>query len=259
MYQPTLEGTGTPETRTAQRPRPSKPLPFTLRIAESPAPVAGAPVLLSSAEAADFIRPKIGAADREAFVILHMDVKNQVLDVELHGLGDVDSSAVYPRQVFRSALLRNAASLIFCHNHPTGDPAPSLCDRQLTRDLVLGAHAVGVKVLDHIIVGRTDAYFSFADQGILNDYALTATATLGQVREDRTDYGATVRPCRLDPSELCSDCRTCETTTPDPADPGPFNIFDPPQIEGVELRRLLTDDQPEPPTTDDNDPDPAGD
>lgn len=112
MLQYSLAGFGTPETRTGPRPRSSRPLPFTLRIAESPAPVAGAPALHSSAEAADFIRPQIGNADRETFVILHLDVKNQVLDVELHGLGDSDSSAVYPRQVFRSALLRNSSGLI---------------------------------------------------------------------------------------------------------------------------------------------------
>lgn len=188
MYQPTLEGTGTPKTRTGPRPRPSKPLPFTLRIAESPAPVAGAPTLHSSAEAADFIRPRIGRADRETFIILHMDVKNQLLDAELHSIGDVDSSGIYPRQVFRSALLRNAAALVFCHNHPSGDPEPSLCDRELTRDLVVGARAVGIKVLDHIIVGRTAAYFSFADQGILDDYGLAASHALGQAREDPRDY-----------------------------------------------------------------------
>ena len=186
MYQPTLAGTGTPETPTGQRPRPSRPLPFTLRIAEQPAPVAGAPALHSSAETADYIRPQIGAADREAFVILHLDVKNQLLDVELHGLGDVDSSAVYPRQVFRSALLRNAAALIFCHNHPSGDPEPSLADRELTRDLVVGAHALGIKVLDHIIVGRGEGYFSFADKGLLDDYGLAAS--LGHVQEDPRDY-----------------------------------------------------------------------
>jgi hypothetical protein len=155
MYQPTLAGTGTPETRTDQRPRPSRPLPFTLRIAESPAPVAGAPALHSSAEAADFIRPQIGRADREAFVILHLDVKNQLLDVELHGLGDVDSSAVYARQVFRSALLRNASAL-------------------------------GIKVLDHIIVGPKPGYFSFADKGLLDDYGLAAS--LGHVQEDPRDW-----------------------------------------------------------------------
>lgn len=186
MTQYSLEGTGAPETRTSPRPRPSRPLPFTLRIAESPAPVAGAPALHSSAEVVDFMRPQIGLADREAFVILHMNVKNQLLDAELHAVGDVDASAVYARQVFRSALLRNASSLIFCHNHPSGDPEPSLSDRELTRDLVAGAAVLGIKVLDHIIVGR-DRCFSFADQGLIDDYTLAASA-LGQGREDPRDY-----------------------------------------------------------------------
>ena len=185
MYQPTLAGVGTPETRPGPRPRPSRPLPFTLRIAEQPAPIAGAPALHSSAEVVDFMRPRIGSADRETFVILHLDTKNQLLDAELHAIGDVDSSAVYPRQVLRSAILRNSAALIFCHNHPSGDPEPSLCDRQLTRDLVAAAALVQIKVHDHIILGR-DCHFSMADKGLIDDYAFTAQG-LGLIHEDPYD------------------------------------------------------------------------
>jgi len=185
MLQYSLAGTGTPETPTSQRPRPSRPLPFTLRIAEAPAPAVDAPVLSSSAEVADFIRPQIGNADRETFIILHMDPKNRVRDVELHGIGDLDSSAVYPRQVMKSALLRNAAALIFCHNHPSGDPEPSLCDRDLTRDLVAAARLLQIKVLDHIIVGPRPGYFSFADQGLIDDFE---RMTAPFIREDPDDY-----------------------------------------------------------------------
>lgn len=198
MTQYTLAGAGTPETRTSQRPRPSKPLPFTLRIAEQPTPSADAPVLCSSQAVADFIRPQIGNADRETFIILHMDPKNRVKDVELHSIGDLDSAAIYPRQVMRSALLRNAAALIFCHNHPSGDSAPSLCDRELTRDLVAAAHTLQIKVLDHVIVGGGQPYFSMADQGLIEDFERIAS---GPCREDRTPYYC--RNCRAEGADGC--------------------------------------------------------
>lgn len=172
MSQYQLEGFGAPETRTSRR--PSRPVSFTLRIAEQPARAADAPGLHSSAEAADHVRPQIGNADREVFLILHLDAKNRLIDAELHGIGDVDSSAIYPRQVMRSALLRNACALIFAHNHPSGDPAPSLCDLEITRALIRAAAMLQIKVLDHIILGPGPGYFSFADQGLIDDYALEA-------------------------------------------------------------------------------------
>jgi len=80
---------------------------------------------------------------------------------------------VYPREIMTIALEQKAAALVFAHNHPSGDPAPSAEDRKLTRDLVWAGKLLGVQVLDHIIIGN-NAYFSFADEGIirnfLNDY-----------------------------------------------------------------------------------------
>ncbi len=179
MTQPTLEGFRTPETGTSSRRKttpsaePSvRPLPLTLRIAEAPA-VLDREAVCSSTEAVDRLRATIGRADRECFVVLHMDPKNQIIAAELLSVGDVDSAAVYPRQVMKSALLNNSSALIFGHNHPSGDPEPSLCDRELTRDLVFAARVLQVKVLDHIIIGPDSRrYFSFADQGLIDDYDL---------------------------------------------------------------------------------------
>lgn len=178
MTQPTLEGFRAPETRTGRRPSPApsnpspRPLPLTLRVAETPRPAEPGSVC-SSEEAVGRIRATIGNADRECFVVLHLDPKNQLLGAELHAIGTVDSSAVYPRDVMKSALLANASALIFGHNHPSGDPEPSLCDREVTRDLVFAARVLGVKVLDHIITGPdAGRYFSFADQGLIDDYDL---------------------------------------------------------------------------------------
>src|SRR5512138_3638129 len=151
MNQLPLAGIRSPETGTSRRPSPvpsnpePKPLRLSLRIAETPAVVDREPVS-SSAEAAGRIRATIGKADREAFVVLYLDPKNQLIAAELQSVGDVDSAAVYPRQVMKSALLNNASALIFGHNHPSGDTEPSLCDRELTRDLVFAARVLQIKV-----------------------------------------------------------------------------------------------------------------
>lgn len=100
-----------------------------------------------------------------------MDTKNRVLEERTLFEGTVDSSAVYPREVIRDALHYEASSLIFVHNHPSGDPEPSFCDKEITRDLVFAAHVMQIKVLDHIIIGN-NRYFSFADQGLIEEYNL---------------------------------------------------------------------------------------
>jgi DNA repair protein RadC len=84
-------------------------------------------------------------------------------------MGTLTSSVVYPREVLRVALQRGAASVIFAHNHPSGCIEPSENDRQITRDLVLAANFMDVRVLDHIIVGINEHY-SFADHGLMQEY-----------------------------------------------------------------------------------------
>jgi len=108
-------------------------------------------------------------ADREIFVLIFLNAKNVAIDEEIHSVGDVDSSAVYPRQVFRSALINNAASIICVHNHPTGDPEPSKGDRDITKQLVQGGRLLGIRILDHVIVGD-GGYYSFADGGLIEEY-----------------------------------------------------------------------------------------
>lgn len=108
-------------------------------------------------------------ADREIFLILFMDAKNNCLSIEVQSIGTVDTSAVYPREVMRSALLKNATSLIFVHNHPTGDPDPSVSDRDITAQLVFCGRVCQVRILDHIILGK-GRYFSFGDEGLIGDY-----------------------------------------------------------------------------------------
>ena len=110
-------------------------------------------------------------ADREMFMILFLDTCNHIIDSELHTIGDVDSSSVYPRQVFRSALHHNSSSIICVHNHPGGDPEPSLGDKDITEVLVRAGAMLQINVLDHVIVSRS-GYFSFGDHGLIEQYSM---------------------------------------------------------------------------------------
>ena len=112
-------------------------------------------------------------ADREMFLLLFLDCKNKVIEIEPHSIGCVDASAVYPREVLRSALLKNASAIIAVHNHPSGDPEPSECDKNITRHLVICAELFQIRFLDSIIIGA-GKYFSFADQGLIEEYLMKA-------------------------------------------------------------------------------------
>ena len=127
------------------------------------------PVCHSSQEVYDYLCHALRDLKRERFKVIFLDPKNQVIEEKTLFEGTVDSSAVYPREVIRDALRYEASALIFAHNHPSGDPEPSLCDREVTRDLVFAARVVQIRVLDHIVIGN-NRYFSFADQGLIDDY-----------------------------------------------------------------------------------------
>jgi len=108
-------------------------------------------------------------ADREIFLVLHLNAKNGLINCETQSVGTVDSSAVYPREIIKSAIMFNALSLIFIHNHPTGDPKPSEQDKELTKQLTCGCKFMSIQLLDHVILGR-NGFFSFADEGLIDDY-----------------------------------------------------------------------------------------
>ena len=76
-----------------------------------------------------------------------------------------------PREIIQAALRFNASSLIFVHNHPSGDPGPSESDREITKELIFAVQLMQIKVLDHIIIGN-NRYFSFADQGLIQEYEI---------------------------------------------------------------------------------------
>jgi len=102
---------------------------------------------------------------KEYFFTMHLDGKNRIVCIDQVSVGSLNQSIVHPREVFKTALLSNAAAIILLHNHPSGDPAPSREDREITRRLKEVGEMIGIRVLDHIIIGGT--YMSFVEQGLL--------------------------------------------------------------------------------------------
>jgi DNA repair protein RadC len=121
----------------------------------------------SSATVSTILHTYLAGVDREHFVILLLDQKNQVIGINTVSMGSLTASVVHPREVFKPAILANAASMVCGHNHPSGDCQPSREDRALTTRLVEAGKLLGIAVLDHIIVGGEGRYFSFADEGLL--------------------------------------------------------------------------------------------
>jgi len=91
--------------------------------------------------------------DREHFRAILLNTKNQVIGTDKVSVGTLNSSAVHPRELFRNAIKRGAASVILVHNHPSGDPAPSREDMDITRRVKEVGNIIGIEVLDHIIIG----------------------------------------------------------------------------------------------------------
>lgn len=105
-----------------------------------------------------------GRADRECFLVLFLSPTHQMIDCEVLSIGALNSAAVYPREVLKSCLLRNASGLIIAHNHPSNDLTPSQADRDITRNIIAACMTLQITVLDHIIIGR-EGFYSMADSG----------------------------------------------------------------------------------------------
>jgi DNA repair protein RadC len=122
--------------------------------------------LTSPRKVADFARMKIGGLPHEAFMIIHLNVQNEVIGTDIVNEGTVDQVAVYPRRIVERALGRHAAGLILVHNHPSGHIQPSEEDKQLTKLVKSTAAALDIRVQDHLVVGR-NGYFSFVESGLM--------------------------------------------------------------------------------------------
>jgi len=108
----------------------------------------------------------LGNETKEVFIALHLDSKNRLLCLDHVSVGSLNASVVHPREVFKSVLLSSAAAVILLHNHPSGDPTPSREDLELTGRLREAGELLGIRVLDHVIIG-SGCYVSLADRGLL--------------------------------------------------------------------------------------------
>lgn len=126
-------------------------------------------VKLSSPEACvNYLMPRMRYEQQEKFLVLLLDSKNQLLKCQQVSEGTLNASVVHPREVFAPAMLHRAACVLAAHNHPSGDPAPSIEDRKLTQALKATGTVMGIPLLDHIIIGD-GRYFSFRENGYLDE------------------------------------------------------------------------------------------
>ncbi len=110
------------------------------------------PILRSPEDVAAEVRSQLKGKKKEHFLVLCLDTRNRLINSRLVSMGSLDTSIVHPREVFKEAVSSCAASVIFAHNHPSGDPEPSKEDIELTKRLARAGEIVGIDVLDHIVV-----------------------------------------------------------------------------------------------------------
>lgn len=108
----------------------------------------------------EYYQTRLKDIKQEHFYAIYLDSKNKIIDDKLLFIGTINASLVHPRDIFKEAYLLNAASIICIHNHPSGNPIPSKEDMLLTKDLTKIGVLMGIKVIDHIIIGENN-YYSF--------------------------------------------------------------------------------------------------
>ena len=124
------------------------------------------PVLNTWNAILDYVRAAMAFSDNEQFRILFLDKKNQLVADEVQQQGTVDHTPVYTREVIKRALELAASAIVLVHNHPSGDPTPSLADIEMTKKIVDAGQRLGLVVHDHVIVGRK-GHFSFRSNGLI--------------------------------------------------------------------------------------------
>ena len=128
----------------------------------------------SSADVVDFLMPLMRDLKKEHFKILLLDKGNHVSEVIDIDVGTVDRVNPSVRDILLTALKYQSPSMILAHNHPSGNIKPSDADKRLTKDLVKAALAMELRIFDHVIIGE-NSYFSFADDGLIEEYEIEAT------------------------------------------------------------------------------------
>ncbi len=122
-------------------------------------------MISSPADVDGLLRGRIANLDRENFVVVLLNTKNEVLESPTVSVGTLSSTLVHPREVFKPAIRASAASVVLAHNHPSGKMEPSREDREVTSRIGEAAKILGIEVLDHVILG--DGYFSMKEHDLL--------------------------------------------------------------------------------------------
>lgn len=135
--------------------------------------IVGRQYVHSSRAVADYLIHSMRGLEQEVLTVVFLDAAHAIIDSEVVAQGTITVNTVYPRELIKKALARNAAALIIAHNHPSGSLAPSRQDEELTRSLHLICSFMHINLLDHLIIGNGEKVYSFADQGIM-----------AQIRED---------------------------------------------------------------------------
>ncbi|WP_317327288.1 DNA repair protein RadC [Turicibacter sanguinis] len=120
----------------------------------------------SPKDAYEMIKDQLQDLDREQFIIACLNTKNEPTNITVVSVGTLNKAIVHPREVFKTAILSNAASIMAFHNHPSGETTPSQQDIQLTNRLVGAGELLGIKLLDHLIIGD-GAFTSLKEKGYL--------------------------------------------------------------------------------------------
>ena len=120
----------------------------------------------SPQDAASYLMPDMTSLKQEHFVVLFLNVKNQVLHKQTIFIGSLNASIVHPREIFREAVKRSAASIICAHNHPSGNPSPSSEDIDVTKRLIESGLIMGIELLDHVIIGDHQ-FISLKEKGYM--------------------------------------------------------------------------------------------
>ena len=123
------------------------------------------PTITCAGDIAALLTPEIASLEREQFLALHLDAKNRLISREVVSIGHLTAALVHPREAFKAAILANAASIAFAHNHPSQSTEPSREDLDLTRRLYKAGELLGIPVLDHVVI-TANGYCSIAERGL---------------------------------------------------------------------------------------------
>ena len=136
-----------------------------IRLVEEP-PLYSSKELKNPCDVAELFQDFLKDCDREMFCILNLRTKGQVINLNVVGVGTLNSVLIHPREVFKSAILSNASNIILAHNHPSGNTSPSRDDDRLTEAVRRAAELMNIRLLDHLVVTDGD-YYSYCDEGRL--------------------------------------------------------------------------------------------